>query len=342
MNLILHVLLLIILGAILNFFLKKKEILISDTGDAHQKFASKKKIPLTGGIIFFFGLIYFYKIEDLIFFSFLTLILFIGILSDLKILMSAILRFIIQISTVLLFVVFYDLKIFDTRIILLDEILNNNFFNYIFVTFCILIVINGSNFIDGLNSLNIGYYILIFLTLIFLKHDGQLFYGNNFTDYYLIYLVLIFILNILNKLYLGDSGSYLLGFLFSVVLIEIYNLNNHLSPFFIILLLWYPCYETLFSIFRKNIIKKSPMEPDTNHLHQLIFIYLVKRYKLQEFFANIMTSSIINVYNFLIFLFALKIISNTQGQLLLILLNLFVYSYTYTKIYLYKKKYIHE
>ena len=43
MNLILHVLLLIILGAILNFFLKKKEILISDTGDAHQKFASKKK-----------------------------------------------------------------------------------------------------------------------------------------------------------------------------------------------------------------------------------------------------------------------------------------------------------
>lgn len=336
MNLVLYILLLVILGTILNYTLKKKGVLISYTGDAHQKFASTKKIPLTGGIILFFGLIYFCKSDNLIFFFFLMLILILGIFSDLKILSSALLRFIFQITTVLLFVVFDDLKIFDTRIVLLNEILNNFFFNYIFVTFCILIVINGSNFIDGLNTLNIGYFISIFLILIFLNNDGQIFYSNNFSDYYLIYLVLIFVLNFLNKLYLGDSGSYLLGFMFSVVLIEIYNLNSHLSPFFIILLLWYPCYEILFSIIRKNIIKKSPMEPDTKHLHQLIFVFLIKNFKLQKMYSNFMTSTIINLYNLLIFLIALKITSNTQGQILLIILNIFVYSYTYYKIYPYK------
>ena len=34
--------------------------------------------------------------------------------------------------------------------VLLDKFLQNHIFNYIFVTFCILIVINGSNFFDGL------------------------------------------------------------------------------------------------------------------------------------------------------------------------------------------------
>ena len=33
-------------------------------------------------------------------------------------------------------------------------------FNYIFVTFCILIILNGTNFTDGLNTLVIGYYLI--------------------------------------------------------------------------------------------------------------------------------------------------------------------------------------
>ena len=65
-----------------------------------------------------------------------------------------------QISLVILFVSITDLKIQDTRIFLLDELLENMLFNCLFVSFCILILINGSNFIDGLNTLNIGYYLI--------------------------------------------------------------------------------------------------------------------------------------------------------------------------------------
>jgi UDP-N-acetylmuramyl pentapeptide phosphotransferase/UDP-N-acetylglucosamine-1-phosphate transferase len=63
----------------------------------------------------------------------------------------------------------------------------------------------------------------------------------------LIYLIIIFLfvlfLNLRNQLFLGDNGSYSLGFFLGFILIKIYNLNDNLSPYFIILLLWYPCFE---------------------------------------------------------------------------------------------------
>ena len=134
-------------------------------------------------------------------------------------------------------------------------------------------------------------------------------------------------------MFLGDSGSYILGFIFSVILIETYNLNNNFSPFFIILLLWYPCFETLFSILRKNIIKKSPMSPDINHFHQLIFLFIKKKFKFNLLYSNIISANIINLYNAIIFIISVNYFSNSQAQILLILLNLILYTVIYFKIY---------
>ena len=55
----------------------------------------------------------------------------------------------------------------------------NYYFNLFFVTFCFLILINGTNFIDQLNGLVILYYISIILIL---KLSGLNFevYDNNF------------------------------------------------------------------------------------------------------------------------------------------------------------------
>ena len=67
----------------------KKKILISETGDIHQKFASKSMVPLTGGLFIFLGYFYFFneKIFSFILFSFTILIL--GIFSDIKFIKSA-------------------------------------------------------------------------------------------------------------------------------------------------------------------------------------------------------------------------------------------------------------
>ena len=336
MNFFIYITLLLILILVINGQFIKNNFLVNETGDKHQKFATNLKIPLTGGIFLFLGILYFFNqnFKSFILFSFLILIL--GIFSDLKFIHSALKRFLYQITLVLCFVIFNNIQILDTRVLLLDNLLYYDFFNYLFVSFCILIVVYGSNFLDGLNTLNIGYYLLITLVIYYLSLDNQIFLNNIEITHFLILFFFVFILNLFNRLYLGDSGSYLLGFIFSVFLIHLYNTNANISPFFVTLLLWYPCYETLFSILRKRILNKSAMDPDTNHLHQLIFFFIKNYFKIKVFYANIITANLINTYNLLIFLFALSFVSNSQIQLMLILLNLIIYTVIYFKVFIFK------
>ena len=319
----------------INKFLLKKNILINETGDLHQKFSSKSSVPLTGGVFIFLGFLFYYDgIYSFIFFSLTILIL--GILSDLKLIRSAKKKLLLQIFFILFYIVYNDVQLSDTRIDFLDMILRNNYINYFFVTFCILIIINGSNFIDGMNTLCIGYYLLITSIIYYLKLSDLISIENISILYLFIVLLFAFIINLKNKFFLGDSGAYLIGFIFSILLINIYKWNPGLSPFFIILLLWYPSYENLFSIFRKNILKKSAMYPDAKHAHQLIYFFINKRYRLTSFQSNIFTSQIINTYNFLIMLIALNFISNSKIQISLIVFNIMFYNLIYLKLFKYK------
>tara|TARA_A100001015_G_scaffold318378_1_gene438120 strand:- start:131 stop:1153 length:1023 start_codon:yes stop_codon:yes gene_type:complete len=339
MNFLLYLSLLTFLLLSINKLFNKNNILISETGDRHQKFASKKKVPLTGGIFLFLSFLFFINDQLLSFILYSFLILLLGIFSDLKNIKSALSRFMIQISLVLSFVIFNDLQLFNTKIYLLDRLLSYEVFNYLFVSFCILIIINGSNFLDGLNTLNIGYYLLIILIIYFLEINNLILFNEVLTNYILIVLIIVFFLNFINQIYLGDSGSYLLGFTFSVLLINIYLKNPQISPFFIIVLLWYPSFETLFSIIRKNIMNKSPMKPDSNHLHQQIFYVIHKNNNFSKYGSNLLSANLINLYNLIIFIISVNFFSNSQIQVLLILLNISLYTFIYFKLFIkrYKK-----
>ena len=135
---------------------------------------------------------------------------------------------------------------------------------------------NGSNFIDGLDGLNLGYFFLIIIIIFFIEKFNTIIVDKNqiMVIFYLISFLLF--MNIKNFLYLGDSGSYLVGFIFGVLLIELNNYNYFLSPYFVALLLWYPAFENLFSIIRKRVVKKDPLRPDNLHFHQLLFSVLKK------------------------------------------------------------------
>ena len=112
----------------------------------------------------------------------------------------------------LLFVIFSDLRITDLRIDLVNELLDINYVSIIFTVFCLLILLNGSNFLDGLNTLVIGYYILVSVILILISAKFDLVINQNIF-YFLIFLIIIFLFNFFGKIYLGDSGSYLISFL---------------------------------------------------------------------------------------------------------------------------------
>ena len=331
----------LLLSTIIIFFINKvfkvKNILVNFTGELHQKFASHEKIPLTGGFLIILNFLFLTENQNIIL-IFLLAIFILGLISDLKFLRSATKRFIVQTLIVLTFVITYDLQLQNTKIIILDKILTSNFFNYLFVSFCILIVINGSNFLDGLNTLTIGYFLLIFCIIFYIENKNYIVIDILSIDKIIYVLVIVFLLNFFNQLYLGDSGSYLLGFFTSIILLDIYEINSNISPFFIILLLWYPCFETLFSILRKNIMNKSPLNPDINHLHQIIFYWIKIRFKLGKLNANLISGLFINFYNFIIFILSINFISNSQIQILIIMFNIILYIFLYFKLFVNRVK----
>ena len=317
-------------------FFKNNNKLLNYSGDTHQKFLGEKKIPLLGGIFFISFLIFILKIESFFLLIFVFLIFLIGFSSDTKFVSSPLKRLIIQLIIIILFVIFFDLHINSTRIIIIDYLLNNFFFSIFFTSFCLIILMNGSNFIDGLNGLVIGYFLLI---LLFLYQLDLIQYTTliEFEFLSLIYLLLILLFfNLFNKFYLGDSGSYCLSFFVGYLLINIYNEYSNFSPFFIVMLLWYPCFENLFSIIRKFRFKKSPIIADNNHFHQLFYNFIKKKTKLNNIYCNNLTSLIINFYNFLVFYFASFDIYSTQYIIILILINVFIYSFLYIKFFEFK------
>lgn len=316
----------------INIYIFKRNLLPNYTGESHQKFTLNKNIPLSGGIfiIFYLSLIMFNQ-SNYLFLIFALLIFSVGLSSDLKKLKSANLRLLIQILIIIIFLIVFELNIYPTRIFFLDNILKYTLINYIFLTISILIIINGSNFIDGLNTLNLGYFlsILIVLKIINIQENFLLYESLNFLIFS---FLVIYIFNLFNRFYIGDSGAYLNGFFFSYLLIDLYQNNSLISPFFIALLLWYPSFEILFSIIRKSSMSLSAFKPDKNHLHQLLYFYLKKKIVKKNFISNILAANIINIYNFLIFFIGSSKINNTELQIMLIIISIITYTFFYSKL----------
>ena len=110
------------------------------------------------------------------------------------------------------------------------------------------------------------------------------------------------------------------------------------QPYFIILLLWYPCFENLFSIIRKKVSKILATNPDNSHLHQLFFLFILKTFKIEnKLLANNLTSVVINIYHICIFFIGAQSYDQTKVQLFLIVINLIVYIGLYIFLNKFKK-----
>jgi UDP-N-acetylmuramyl pentapeptide phosphotransferase/UDP-N-acetylglucosamine-1-phosphate transferase len=323
---------------LLNFFCKKKLFLLDHKTLAHKSFVSNNVVPLTGGTLLILNLILFSS--NKFFLIFCILIFILGILSDLHIIINPLKKFIIQFTLVFIYIYIFDLNIIVTKIFFIDYLLKIKIFSIIFTVFCLLILMNGTNFIDGVNTLASGYYIIIFSIILYLSSKSQL--NLNFNDFYylLLSLVVIYFFNVLSKNYLGDSGSFLLSFVTGCYLITFCNNNLYLlksvSPIFILLLLWYPAFENFFSILRRLINKAHPSNPDNYHLHQLLFIFIKLNFKNKIKINNInsLTGNLINFYNLLIFVLASQIYYHTKYLSYLVIFNILVYLSCY---YLFKK-----
>ena len=325
----------LLLVILLSYIFKKKGIFLNYSGDMHQSFSNKKDVPLAGGLFILIPIVYF--LNDIFINCFIISIYLVGFFSDRNIIVSPKKRFLIQCILIILFVLVFDFRIISSRIELFDILLNNKIFAILFSSFCLLILINGSNFIDGLNGLLISCAIIIIFMLIKLDLIDNSLISNKSISLIIVILLLILSLNIFNVLMLGDSGAYLLGFFIGFLLISSHMNNPDISPYFFISLIWYPCFENLFSILRKLNREFSPLKPDSKHLHQLVFFFFSKKFNLKLVLSNNLSSAIIFFFNFLIIYISTLNPSSTIFQIKLIASSIIFYNVSYMLLFKFYK-----
>ena len=331
MNIVGTVIAVLFIITVSNFVFKKFNILIDQTNiSSHKSFINgHKPKPLSGGFVFFLILVFFLPenyqyFTILIFFIFLT-----GLLSDLDILHSPFFRIIFQTIIIAVYLFLFDDFVSSIRIDFFDNLLNIFFIKLFFTSFCILVLINGTNFIDGVNTLVVGYFILVASNVLYLTEVNNLNLDILLVSTCLTCLVVIYIFNFFGKIYLGDGGAYLISFAIGVTLIKFSNDNYLVSPYYIVALLWYPAYENLFSIIRKKILKKTPSTPDNEHLHQFIYLYLDRSFNINKNFSNTLSGILICLYNLFYFLFILDEYHQTETLAYSIIFNVLIYNLLY-------------
>ena len=326
----------------INFFFTKKNLMLDSIKNENHKKISKfkinSKIPLSGGIFLYISSIIFLK-DSNFFLFFSLLILLIGILSDLNILIKPYTRLYLQSFVIIFFLFFENLYINNIRIDFIDKnLLPIQFVSLIFTAFCILTLINGTNFIDGLNTLATGYFASLFFILILISIKNNLSIDINLIKNFLLILLIFLLFNFFGKSYLGDGGSYFLAFFTSNIVINFANNNESVSPYFVILILWYPAFENCFSIIRKLFIKKSPYKPDGMHLHQLIYIFFLNKKLISKIYLNTFIGILINTYNFLTMYISSLYYTKTHIIIFFILFNICIYLVVYSFCFKTNKK----
>ena len=221
-----------------------------------------------------FFLIYFLLYSKILYeYIFICNLMFvIGFLDDIKIKVSPLKRLLMMIFSLLFSIHFMSIGIFNIDIPFLLNFLKNDIFSSFFVLLCFLFIINGANLIDGFNGLLVINLVIINSVLLYIN----ILNGNNEFSIFLIAQIIILLSFLLfnfpsAKIFLCDGGSYAIGSLVALNSIITNNLNSNYSSFFFCTLLFYLFFEVFFSFLRKIVQKKSPIHPDSNHLHMLIY-----------------------------------------------------------------------
>jgi UDP-GlcNAc:undecaprenyl-phosphate/decaprenyl-phosphate GlcNAc-1-phosphate transferase len=161
----------------------------------------------------------------------------------------------------------------------LDWLMTFTGFSLLFTALAVAGVANAVNIIDGYNGLA---SVVTMITLLSLAYVGWQ-VGDNLVVSVALggvgALLGFFVWNWPRGLiFLGDGGAYFVGYLVAVLsFMLVARHRGVVSPWYPFLLFIYPVFETLFSIWRKRVVRgASPGMPDGLHLHMLIFRRLVR------------------------------------------------------------------
>jgi UDP-N-acetylmuramyl pentapeptide phosphotransferase/UDP-N-acetylglucosamine-1-phosphate transferase len=173
--------------------------------------------------------------------------------------------------------VLLDARITEVDLPLIDQALQFNLVSFAFTVFAVTGVANAINVIDGLNGLSSVNALLAAIGLAavaWIVGDSFVFQAAcvlagaiggflavNFPS---------------GRIFLGDGGAYLIGLLLGLLSVILVQRNIEVSAWFPLVLLWYPIWETLYSMYRRKLRGRSTGSADALHLHTLVYRRIVR------------------------------------------------------------------
>ncbi len=288
-----------ILALVLNIIVIKNKVILEKLNSEYnpiQKIHSGY-VPRIGGLIVIFCFYLFLIIhnQNSIFLNIeiligASLIVIAGTVEDLFGKASPLARFLAIFFASFIFVYTQDaLPIIEVP--MLKDILSYHYIiNVLFFSIGLTALANGFNMIDGMNGL-VGFTslgcIVALLTLINFILDVS--YFQNELIILFLGLIVFLIFNFpLGKIFFGDTGAYWIGWVIGIIVIKIFTLSN-VNTWGAIIIIFYPLQEVIFSFIRKLSQKKSPLSPDTKHLHLRLYFLLKGSHERGKKFNSFVT-----------------------------------------------------
>lgn len=166
----------------------------------------------------------------------------------------------------------------DVQLFGLDHLLSIPILSILFTCTAVAGVTNAFNLIDGYHGL-VG----VVATLILLAIGYVAFILGDFVVLAGALSAIGAILGFLfwnyptGRIFLGDGGAYLIGFWTAQLSVMLVIRNPEVSKWFPVLACFYPIFETVFTMYRRLVIKRTQLgEPDASHLHQIIYARVVR------------------------------------------------------------------
>lgn len=305
-----------------------RKLNIFDTADGIRKL-HKKDIPLFGGSLIVYNIFAFYIIDYFIginseinflstrehfsFFGGIILVYLIGLYDD-KFDLSSTKKLFFNFF-IILFIILVDdnLVIRELSLFFVENNIELKNTSYFFSILCVLLFMNALNMFDGIN-LQAGFYSLL-IFIIFIIKDTYSFYSL-----IIIYTLMLFLFyNYQNKSFLGDSGTQVLAFIISYILIKSHNIEKIFSPEEIFIILSFPGLD-MFRLFLLRILNgKNPFHADIDHIHHLItkrfssfyafliiFLVILSNILVYYIFTNSLLSLSTIILSYLVLFFIFK------------------------------------
>ena len=200
-----------------------------------------------------------------------------GLIEDVSKRGAALVRYALTLIAAALGFILLDARITQLDVPGLDSALKIHAVSFVFTVFAVTGVSQSINLIDGLNGLAgvVGLLGAIGLAIVAaIVGDSLVFPAACALAASLAGFLLVNYPR--GRIFLGDGGAYLVGLLLAELSVMLVHRNSEVSPWFPLVLLIYPIWETLFTVYRRKARGQSTAQADALHLHSLVYRRVVR------------------------------------------------------------------